>query len=238
MPQFRHSLPAAALAGSLLATSALGGQSNVRIEVLDRDGSPVPEVAVYLRPVGAGHAASGLATAAEFTVAGRGHDVRTPTINQHELSFSPHVSIIQTGTSVAFPNDDDVRHHVYSFSPAKRLNMTIDSHSVHPDKPVFDQPGVVTLGCNIHDNMLAYVLVVDTPYFAQTDGDGAVTLTTLAAGEFEINIWTPRLSANDLPEPAVIAHENGESLTVTYQFDEKLFPPHEHSETSLHWDDY
>jgi hypothetical protein len=86
--------------------------------------------------------------------------------------------------------------------------------------------------------MLAYILVVDTPLYGKTDGEGAATLTIPAEGEFEINIWTPRLSANDLPAPQVIKRENGESLTVTYQFDKKLFPPHEHSETSLHWNDY
>jgi plastocyanin len=231
-------LPVVAVAGTLLAASASASQSDVRIEIVDRDGAPVPEVAVYLTPVGEGHAEDRLATAAELAVDGRGHDSPSPTINQHDLSFSPHVSIIQTGTAVAFPNDDEVRHHVYSFSPAKRLNMTIDSHSIHPDKPVFDQPGVVTLGCNIHDNMLAYILVVDTPHFATTDRDGAVALTTLAAGRFEINFWTPRLSVNDLPAPEVITHDGSESLTITYQFDEKLFPPHEHSETSLHWDNY
>lgn len=238
MPEIPHRLPAAALAGMLLASFASGGRSEVRIEVVDRDGAPVPEVAVYLRPIGADTAAHGSAPAAALTMAKHGHDDREPAISQHELSFSPHVSIIQTGAAVRFPNDDDVRHHVYSFSPAKRLNMTIDSHSVHPDKPVFDQPGVVTLGCNIHDNMLAYILVVDTPHFASTDRAGAVTLTTLGAGEFEINIWTPRLSASDLPEPALITHDGGELLTIVYQFDDKLFPPHEHSESSLHWDDY
>lgn len=226
MPPFPHTLPAAALAGMLLAATASGSQSDVRIEVFDRDGAPVPEVAVYLTPVGAGQVGAG--DTAD----------RPPSINQHDLSFSPHVSIIQTGTAVAFPNDDDVRHHVYSFSQAKRLNMTIDSHSVHPDRPVFDQPGVVTLGCNIHDNMLAYLLVVDTPNFATTDRDGVVRLTTLSAGTFEVNIWTPRLAAGDLPAPEIIAHDGDESLTVTYRFDKKLFPPHEHSETSLHWDDY
>jgi plastocyanin len=238
MPRYGNTMLAAASVGTLFAGSALGGRGDVRIEILDRDGSPVPEVAVYLRPIGSAENVNESATSTELIVAGHSHDSSAPTISQHDLSFSPFVSIIETGTAVTFPNDDDVRHHVYSFSPAKRLNMTIDSHSVHSDKPVFDQPGIVTLGCNIHDNMLAYILVVDTPYFARTDGDGAATLTTLAAGEFEINIWTPRLSAKNLPAPQVITHEDGESLTITYQFEEKLFPPHEHSETSLHWENY
>jgi plastocyanin len=232
------STPAAALVGILLAAPTFADHGSIRIRVVDRDGAPVPEVAVYAKPVGTPlHADTG-GTTADAGIDARQHGTGTPTIDQHDLSFSPHISIIETGTAVAFPNDDDVRHHVYSFSSAKRLNMTIDSHSIHADKPVFDTPGVVTLGCNIHDNMLAYVLVVDTPYFAKTDATGTATLATLEAGDFEINIWTPRLSASDLPAPEMVRLSADATLEVDFRFENKLFPPHEHSETSLHWSDY
>jgi plastocyanin len=228
MPIARLSRRAAALAGMLSALSAAAGASGLQIQVLDADGAPVPGVAVFASPT--------VESGTPKAVASRA--VMPATMNQSDLAFSPHLLIVETGTPVAFPNDDDVRHHVYSFSPASRFQMTIDSQSVHSEEIVFDTAGIVTLGCNIHDNMLAYVLVVDTPYFATTDAAGTVSLSVPGTGEVEIHVWTPRLSEGELPGSVMVDLAAGEALEVTFQFDDKLYPPHEHSDTSLHWSDY
>ena len=92
---------------------------------------------------------------------------RRAVLDQKNRMFVPHVLPIQTGTAVTFPNSDNVRHQVYSFSPAKKFQLPL--YAGTPAAPVvFDKPGVVTVGCNIHDQMSAYIVVVDTPYFALT----------------------------------------------------------------------
>jgi hypothetical protein len=94
---------------------------------------------------------------------------------------------VQTGTAVSFPNFDTVRHHVYSISPIKVLDIKL--YSGTPTKPeVFDKPGVAALGCNIHDRMSAHIVVVDTPIFARTDGKGQASFD-LPPGEHVVKAW-------------------------------------------------
>lgn len=223
---------------SLCNSLAIAATGDLRIQVLDRDGAPVPEVAVYAQRVDSGGADTAGATSALAGNSGRAASPAGATMNQSELAFSPHILVIETGTAVEFPNEDAVRHHVYSFSPAKHFDLTIDSASIHSERLVFDTAGVVTLGCNIHDNMLAYVLVVDTPHYAKTNADGIAVLQSVGDGRIEVNLWTPRLTAGRLPDAEVVVLEAEDSVDLTFQFDEKLYPAHEHSETSLHWSHY
>jgi plastocyanin len=113
----------------------------------------------------------------------------TGKIVQKNKLFNPKVTVVQTGTSINFPNEDSVRHHVYSFSPAKKFELKL--YSGVPTKPLlFDQTGVVTLGCNIHDSMVGYIYVVDTPFFAKTDEKGKATLK-LNDGQYSYQAWLP-----------------------------------------------
>lgn len=113
----------------------------------------------------------------------------TGKIVQKNKLFNPKVTVVQTGTSINFPNEDSVRHHVYSFSPAKKFELKL--YSGVPTKPLlFDQAGVVTLGCNIHDSMVGYIYVVDTPFFAKTDEKGKATLK-LNDGQYSYQAWLP-----------------------------------------------
>lgn len=145
--------------------------SELKFIVLDSAGKPVNEAIVALydgKPVA-------MASNAVAEIA------------QKDKQFVPHVTVAQTGTAIQFPNQDKVRHHVYSFSPAKKFEIKL--YSGLPAAPVkFDQPGLVTLGCNIHDNMLGYVYIVDTPLFAQTDAAGQATLKVSDA-EYTYRIW-------------------------------------------------
>ncbi len=116
----------------------------------------------------------------------------TVQIAQRERQFQPQLSVFQTGTAVQFPNFDTVRHHVYSFSPIQKFELKL--YAGTPAVPVmFDKPGIATLGCNIHDRMLAWVVVVDTPYFAKTDAAG-VALIDLPAGDHRLRAWHPGLT--------------------------------------------
>jgi plastocyanin len=112
-------------------------------------------------------------------------------MGQRNKAFTPTLLIVQTGTSVHFPNFDTVRHHVYSFSPTKTFEIKL--YAGTPAAPVvFDKPGTATMGCNIHDKMLGYIHVVDTPYFGVTDASGRVTLD-IPEGEHRIRVWTPAM---------------------------------------------
>jgi plastocyanin len=113
---------------------------------------------------------------------------------QKDLTFQPFVLVVPVGAEVAFPNLDPVRHHVYSFSPAKTFELKLygreDNRSIR-----FDKAGVVAIGCNIHDAMSAYIRVVDTPYAAKTGASGEVTITGLPPGAATLTVWHPFLKA-------------------------------------------
>ena len=113
---------------------------------------------------------------------------------QQNMQFDPFVLIVPVGADVSFPNFDTVRHHVYSFSAAKTFELKLFGHDetrvVH-----FDKAGVVDLGCNIHDNMIAYIVVVDTPYAAQTNAAGEAVVHGVPAGAHAVRVWHPYLKA-------------------------------------------
>lgn len=107
---------------------------------------------------------------------------------QQNREFIPGLQIVTKGTPIAFPNQDDVRHHVYSFSPAKTFELKL--YIGKPKDPVvFDQEGIVELGCNIHDTMLAWVLVTETPIFTKTNASGEAVFSGQASDEYTIDVW-------------------------------------------------
>lgn len=113
-------------------------------------------------------------------------------MDQRSQQFAPHVLAVHTGTPIKFPNSDNIRHQVYSFSPAKRFELRL--YEGTPSDPVlFDKPGVVVLGCNIHDWMLGYVYVTDDPRFGVTDAQGQLTLDA-PAGVYHATLWHPQAS--------------------------------------------
>ncbi len=125
------------------------------------------------------------------------------TIAQHNKQFEPYVSVIRVGTVVDFPNRDNILHNVYSFSKVKTFQLPL--YKDKPPEPVrFDKPGVVVLGCNIHDWMVAYVYVVASPYFARTDADGRAILAALPAGSYRIRAWHPRKKRRGSSQPREI----------------------------------
>lgn len=160
-------------AALLLFLSFLAGPlcaATIAVEVKDARGAPLENTAVWAMPK------SGAAPRVR----------REATIEQVQRQFVPLVSVVQTGTQVNFPNRDEIRHHVYSFSTPKPFEIKLYGGTTAPPQ-TFDKPGEVVLGCNIHDTMIAYLYIVDSPWLGKTGKDGRVRLEGLPAGDFEVH---------------------------------------------------
>jgi plastocyanin len=166
-----------------LATGAADAQTaEIAATVIDQQGRPVADAVVVAVPVDG--------------------NMRTPprtrdgSVDQIDKEFEPHVTVVQLGASVSFPNHDDVRHQVYSFSPAKRFELPL--YAGVPAQPiVFDKPGVIVLGCNIHDWMVGYIYVSESPFFARTGKDGKAVLTELPPRAYIVRVWHPQLDTSE-----------------------------------------
>jgi plastocyanin len=185
--------------GSALATSLV-------VQVSDSGGKPLADVVVTADP-GAGAVVPKHLKPAE--------------IEQRGLKFLPLVSVIQTGSHIAFPNNDRVKHHIYSFSAAKKFDQKLYS-GVAATPQVFDKAGLVVLGCNIHDRMVAYVKVVDTPYFAKTDGAGMARIELPDGGKYSVAAWHYNMSG--APAEQALAPKAGEA-SATLAFKLAIKPP-------------
>jgi plastocyanin len=172
-----------ALAG-VFVTSAGGG--TITVAVRDGSGTPVADAVVY-------------AVSASAIPSGQ---PKKAVVTQQHREFLPHVTAVQVGTAVQFPNLDPVKHHIYSISPAKQFELPLYS-GTPPNPIVFDKPGVVTLGCNIHDWMIGYICVLDTRWFAVTGPDGQVQLKDVPSGSYDVEVWQPRLKNSSRPRQRV-----------------------------------
>jgi plastocyanin len=139
----------------------------------------------------AGHGVAGVVILAESTVAAPDkHAARTAIMDQQHMQFVPRILIVQTGTAVDFPNSDQIQHQVYSFSAPKSFKLSLYAGHKYPPV-VFDRPGLVTLGCNIHDTMIGYIYVTDSPFFGRSDASGQLQLHGLPAGDYTLTAWHP-----------------------------------------------
>jgi plastocyanin len=146
--------------------------ADLAVSVQTAAGAPIEDAIVFAVPATPVHAAPGT----KYLV------------DQVDRHFVPRTNIVETGTSVSFPNSDNIRHSVYSFSPAKVFTLKLYAGKA-ADPVVFDKAGLVVLGCNVHDTMVVWLLVVDTPYFAHTDHGGVATLAKLPPGEYSLHAW-------------------------------------------------
>jgi plastocyanin len=157
-------------------------------------------------------------------------------IDQRNRAFVPGTLVIPVGSTVNFPNSDSVSHQIYSFSPAKRFQLPLYRGAAHP--PVrFDQPGLVTLGCNIHDSMVAYIVVTDAAFFGSTDEAGTWSAHNLPAARVHVKIWHPRLrdDPESLARDVSLSATGQAQLTVTLTKALRPAP----LQGRLHaWDDY
>jgi plastocyanin len=175
-------------AAIVCALPILAGAASLNITVADANGAPLADAVALLEP------ATGKAAVKPMP------DVE---ISQAKRQFSPRVTLITTGTKATFPNFDTVRHQVYSFSPIKTFELKL--YAGVPGAPItFDKPGIAVLGCNIHDNMAAWVVVSDTPWFARSAADGRARIDGVPAGSYRLRLWHPGLPPNTEPEPVAI----------------------------------
>ncbi|MDP3701594.1 MAG: methylamine utilization protein [Hylemonella sp.] len=182
----------------LLASPAHAG--TLLVDVRDDAARPLPGAVVFLESAQARRLARPL-DKAEMGQAGK--------------QFVPPVLVVTTGTAVDFPNRDTVRHHVYSFSPVKKFELKL--YIGTPSQPVlFDQPGIAVLGCNIHDHMVGWVVIVDTPYFGRTAEQGQLVLDKLPPGTYRLRSWHPGLpvGAAALDQAVTVPSEGQLAVTV------------------------
>jgi plastocyanin len=192
---------AATLTTCMLAIAAapLARSATLQAQVSDASGKPLADTVVWAIP-------------------GTPHDPRAAklpvAIEQFDREFVPYVTVVQTGTAITFPNRDSILHHVYSFSPAAPPGFEIKLYSGKSPEYVFDKPGVVTLGCNIHDWMIGYIVVVPTPHFAKADASGAVRLRDLPAGAYDVHAWHPQQRAAATVQRVTLDPGSSETLAV------------------------
>ena len=167
----------------LLGSCVVNAHAALTIKVLDQNKRPLANVVLELFP-----------EQANVHLSAR---IPSTTMKQIDQQFMPHVLAIQKGTNVLFPETDTVRHHVYSFSAAKTFELRIYKADVQR-QITFDKPGVVELGCNIHDWMLGYIYVSNSAWFVQTNSLGEAHFTDIPKGQYTYRVWHPRLDKRDI----------------------------------------
>ena len=187
-----------------IALTAPVGAAALSVRVFDSSGRPVRDAVVTLYPSAGAHAprASGRYV-----------------VSQQNLQFRPFLSIVPVGADVSVPNLDNTKHHVYSFSAAKRFELKLfardQSRTVH-----FDKPGVVALGCNIHDQMSAFIVVTDSAWTARTNAQGVAAFDDAPGGSGRVTVWHPYLRApGGLMQQAIAPGQRNASFSV------RLRPP-------------
>lgn len=201
----------------LLLAGMSSNAAEFEVTVLDRHGEPVPDVAVYIES----H-----------------HDGDVPAVanlaqmQQIDFRFEPDILVVQTGSRVQFPNNDTVAHHVYSFSSPNNFVLPMFKGGMRPQVE-FEHAGVVTVGCNLHDQMVGYILVVDSPVFGKTGRDGKVRLESENSQGLTVNIWNPGLHLED--EHLVQSVKAGRSAKLTFLLTEELRTRRMYDMEALSW---
>jgi plastocyanin len=207
--RFSSKLAVASLLVLLLcATRTATAAASLAIHVQKRDGRPLAGAVLTVEP-------ESLRLPPVQTV--------QAVVDQVDLAFVPDLIVIPVGSTISFPNTDAVSHQVYSFSSARRFQLPLYRGKPYP--PVtFDQPGIVTLGCNIHDNMLAYVVVTDAPVFGRTDAKGDWVATNLPSGTYRVRVWYPLLNESGASLERVVQIDGAERTDVSMQLLRALRP--------------
>jgi plastocyanin len=167
-----------AILGLVLGCSALAHSAELRVTVKDHKGRNIEDAVVLAVPEDPRNA----------------QRFRPPqdAVDQVDKQFVPYVKPVFVGSTVRFPNSDNIRHQVYSFSPAKKFELPLYGGTNAPPV-IFDKPGVVVLGCNIHDWMIGYIYVSETPFFAKTGPLGTTSITDMPPGDYIVRIWHPNM---------------------------------------------
>jgi plastocyanin len=193
-----------------LVCGVRAGAADLKVMVVGPHGRPVSDAVVLIHRPDVGEAGA----------------IRFPwpmVVEQRDMQFRPFVLIVPVGAEVAFPNHDPFQHHVYSFSPAKTFELKLYGHD-ETRRVRFDRAGVVSLGCNIHDDMTGFIRVVDTPYAAKTDAHGEAVIRGLPPGPAQLAVWHPFMrGARDL-EQEIATTAAGSAVTVNLDLKQAPMP--------------
>lgn len=192
---------------ALLLTFAPAQTATVRVEIKDLKNTPVADAVASLTPL----------DRAPTVIPPRNPVV----ITQLKEEFAPYVTVVPVGARVHFPNGDKVQHHVFSLSKTKSFDLGL-YHGEPKELVTFDQPGVVSLGCNIHDWMSAYVVVLATPHFAKSDTTGLAPIADLPPGRYRLEVWHPRIKQTVTRELALETSSIAQVISVTLGVDRRL----------------
>ncbi|GGP59159.1 hypothetical protein [Shewanella saliphila] len=185
---------------ALLFTLSANAQ---QITVLNQQGQPAADLVVYLQP----HHDANLVV--DFVPA-------KAEVHQKDKQFSPYITVVQKGQEVAFVNQDDITHHIYSALGPKRFSFKLRNEQAQ-ELILFEKAGHVSMGCNIHDWMSGHLLVVDTPFYAITDSQGQVVFDSLPEDDFTVQVWHPQLKLTDNQQSQTFHLPQEQPLTITLE---------------------
>ena len=172
------------------------------LTIVDAKGSPLPNAVVIVDNV---HVTDKAKLKVENKI-----------IDQVDRQFTPFMTVIKAGSEVTFPNSDNIRHHVYSFSKPKPFELKLYANEEKPTLS-FNKPGLVTLGCNIHDQMIAHIVITEDETAWITGENGKVTLELNTAVEslLSTRIWHPLMSSDlTSAKDVTLDNVNGKTLML------------------------
>jgi plastocyanin len=188
---------------SVLFSSSTAKAASQNIVVLNAQGQPAQNMVVYLLPSNPANIVTTVAPA-------------KAEVHQKDKQFSPYITVVQKGNDVAFVNEDDITHHIFSALGPKRFSFKL-RHQQEQQILRFEKIGHVSMGCNVHDWMSGHLLVVDTPYYAVTNLEGIVTFEHLPADDFKLIVWHPQFKMPDNQQVKSFHLPSDNAITITLQ---------------------
>jgi len=178
----------------ILSSLFIASAQKITIQVVDTQAMPVDGMVVYLTPD------NQKAMPTNYS---------TLVVTQKNKSFAPYVAVTQKDQSIAFDNQDNITHHIYSVSGGNRFDFKIKAgHSKSTQQ--LNHAEEIAMGCNIHDWMSGYVLVVDTPYYSQTNDKGFAIINVDLVGRYTLSVWHPQLDVKGYKIEQMITIENND----------------------------
>lgn len=188
----------------MMLVSLISHAQNLEVTITDQEGMPLENAVIEL-----------LLDEGERT------SYMQPTnssIDQLDKEFVPTVTVISAGSDVSFPNSDDILHHVYSFSQPKTFNIPLYGRGENDDyHENFPSAGVVEIGCNIHDWMLAYIYVAESELASLSDTEGVAILSSTLSGDYQLRVWHPQASEEELVYPVSLSPDQTTTLAISLE---------------------
>lgn len=202
------SIPVFLVAVCAISAAGTAGAGTLIVSVSDRDGVELQDVVITVDPV-------------EVDTLPEAKEPGNVLIDQRRRKFRPWVVGIRTGATVTFDNHDDITHHVYSFSQPKQFSFRLQAGVAH-DPIRFDRPGTVVIGCNIHDWMVGFIVITQSPFISVSDEQGRVNVGGVAPGEWRVSAWHPGLEAGEQGPEQIVSVTAGVRQSVELRFETEL----------------